>query len=175
MVLRSHLALPALSDDLVVGAPSTRSATGLSQSPECTLSDPGRRVECLARVNPGYYLSTKSFAVEVIGNEGGTLPGPSTVKYVAVPFPLLFAVVPVVGLAFLMFLPAIGFYLLGKALVMRVTGHVADGATSLAATVAPDLATGAAYMTGHKDQEKAADKASPELEKLAKEVEEKRR
>jgi hypothetical protein len=125
-------------------------------------------------VNGGYYLSTKTFAIEVVANDGGTLPGPSTVKYVAVPFPLLFLVVPVIGLAFLMFLPAIGFYLFGKAIVMRVTGHVAEGASSLAATVAPDLATGAAYMAGHKDEEKPAEKTTPELEKLAKEIEEKR-
>ncbi len=125
-------------------------------------------------VSGGYYLSTKSFAIEVIGNEGGTLPGPATAKYIAVPFPLLFAVVPVVGLAFLMFLPAIGFALFGQAIAMKVTGHVAEGATNLAATVAPDLATGAAYMTGHKEGEKPAEKAAPELEKLAKEIEEKR-
>lgn len=125
-------------------------------------------------VSGGYYLSTKSFAIEVVGNDGGTLPGPSTAKYVAVPFPLLFLVVPVIGLAFLMFLPAIGFALFGKALVMRLTGHVAEGASSLAATVAPDLATGAAYMTGHKDEEKPAGKVTPELEKLQKEIEEKR-
>jgi len=125
-------------------------------------------------VNSGYYLSTKTFAIEVIGNDGGTLPGTSDVKYIAVPFPLLFAVVPVIGLAFLMFLPAIGFALFGKAVAMRLTGSVAEGATSLAANIAPDLATGAAYMTGHKDEEKAADKVGPELEKLEKEIEEKR-
>jgi len=123
-------------------------------------------------VNGGYYLSTKTFAIEVIGNDGGTLPGTSDVKYVAVPFPLLFAVVPVIGLAFLMFLPAIGFWLVGKATVMKVTGQVAEGASSLAATVAPDLATGAAYMTGKKEGEQA--EKNPELEKLAKEIEEKR-
>ncbi|MCM2332866.1 MAG: hypothetical protein NDI82_02850 [Anaeromyxobacteraceae bacterium] len=125
-------------------------------------------------VPSGYYLSTKSFAIEVIGNEGGTLPGPASVKYVAVPFPLLFAVVPVIGLAFLMFLPAIGFYLFGKALVMRVTGQVAEGASSLAATISPDVATGAAYMTGHKEEGKAADKVTPEIEKLEQEIKEKR-
>ena len=126
-------------------------------------------------VSGGYYLSTKTFAIEVIGNEGGTLPGAADVKYVSVPFPLLFAVVPVIGLAFLMFLPAIGFALCAKAVAMKVTGHVAEGATSLAATVAPDLATGAAYLAGHKEEEKAADQVTPELEKLAKELEEKRR
>jgi hypothetical protein len=125
-------------------------------------------------VNGGYYLSTKTFAIEVIGNDGGTLPGPSDVKYIAVPFPLLFAVVPVIGLAFLMFLPAIGFALFGKAIVLRLTGHVAEGASSLAANIAPDMATGAAYMTGHKDEEKPAEKVAPELEKLEKEIEKKR-
>lgn len=127
-----------------------------------------------SNVKGGYYLSTKSFAIEVIGNEGGTLPGPASVKYVSVPFPLLFAVVPLAGVAFLMFLPAIGFYLFGKAVVMRLTGHVAEGASSLAATVAPDMATGAAYMTGHKEGEKPAEKVNPELEKLEKEIKEKR-
>jgi hypothetical protein len=125
-------------------------------------------------VNGGYYLSTKTFAIEVVGNDGGTLPGPSDVKYVAVPFPLLFLVVPVIGLAFLMFLPAIGFALFGKAVALRLTGHVAEGATSLAANIAPDLATGAAYMTGHKDEAKPEEKVTPELEKLQKEIEEKR-
>ena len=92
----------------------------------------------------------------------------------ALQFALLFAVVPVIGLAFLMFLPAIGFALFGKALVMRVTGQVAEGASSLAATISPDLATGAAYMTGHKEDEKAAGKVTPEIEKLEKEISEKR-
>ncbi len=123
-------------------------------------------------VSSGYYFSMKNFNVEVIGDEGGTLPGDASAKYVRVPFPALFLIVPVVGLAFLMFLPAIGFALLGKAVVMKVTGHVAEGASSLAATVAPDLATGAAYMTGKKEGEKA--EKDPALEKLEKEIEEKR-
>lgn len=35
-----------------------------------------------------------------------------------VPFPLLFVGMPLVGLAFLMFLPAAGFYLVGKHLMV---------------------------------------------------------
>jgi len=124
-------------------------------------------------VSGGYYFSMTNFNVEVIGNEGGTLPGPAAGRFVRIPFPALFLVVPIVGLAFLMFLPMIGFVLLAKAIVMKVTGQVAEGATSLAATVAPDLATGAAYMTGKKEGEKAEAK-NPELEKLEKEIEEKR-
>jgi hypothetical protein len=124
----------------------------------------------------GYYLSMRNLNVEVIGDEGGILPGDASARYVRVPFPALFLVVPLVGLAFLIFLPAIGFWLVGKALVMKVTGHVAEGASSLAATVAPDLATGAAHMTGKKEGEEAEEggEKDADLEKLAKEIEEKR-
>ncbi len=123
-------------------------------------------------VGGGYYVSMKTFGVEVVGDEGGVLPGDGAARYVRVPFPALFLIVPVVGLAFLMFLPAIGLFLVAKALVMKVTGHVAEGASDLAATIAPDHATGAAYLTGKKEGE-AAEK-SPELEKLEREIGEKR-
>lgn len=123
-------------------------------------------------VQGGYYFSMKSFGVEVVGDEGGTLPGDASARYVRVPFPALFLIVPVVGLAFLIFLPAIGMYLFAKALVMKVTGHVVEGASDLAATIAPDHATGAAYMTGKKEGEPAEKDAK--LEKLEQEIGQKR-
>jgi hypothetical protein len=124
-----------------------------------------------SKVSGGYYLSTSHWNVEVVPDEGRVLPAG---RYQRVPFPLLFAVVPVIGLAFLIFLPFIGFALLGLAVVRRVTGQVAGHATSLAATVAPDLATGAAYLAGREGQAKPAAQVSPELEKLEKEISEKR-
>jgi hypothetical protein len=127
-----------------------------------------------SKVKSGYYLSTNSFAVEVIGEEGGTLPGAVTTRYVSVPFPLLFAVIPVVGLAFLMFLPFVGIFLVAYAVIQRVTGHVSKGADALAATVAPPHATGAAYLGGHEG-EKKNEQVSPEVEQLEKEVAEKRK
>jgi hypothetical protein len=127
-----------------------------------------------SKVKSGYYLSTNSFAVEVIGEEGGTLPGAVTTRYVSVPFPLLFAVIPVVGLAFLMFLPFVGIFLVAYAVIQRVTGHVSKGADALAATVAPPHATGAAYLGGHEG-EKKNEQVSPEVEQLEKEVGEKRK
>jgi hypothetical protein len=127
-----------------------------------------------SKVQSGYYFSINTLGVEVIGEEGGTLPGPATTRYVSVPFPLLFAVIPVVGLAFLMFLPLIGFGLFGYAIVQRVTGHVQKGADALAATVAPPQATGAAYLGG-SEGEKKNEQVSPEVEKLEKEVAEQRK
>jgi hypothetical protein len=127
-----------------------------------------------SKVKSGYYFSTNTLGVEVISDDGGTLPGPATRRYVSVPFPALFVIVPVVGLAFLMFLPFIGFALLGYAIVQRVTGHVSKGADALAATVAPPHATGAAYLGGHEG-EKKNEEVSPEIEKLEKEVADKRK
>jgi hypothetical protein len=127
-----------------------------------------------SKVKSGYYFSTNTLGVEVVGEEGGTLPGPATTKYVSVPFPALFVVVPVVGLTFLMALPLIGFGLAGYAIVRRATGHVSKGADALAATVAPPHATGAAYLGGHEG-EKKNEEVAPEIEKLEKEVSEKRK
>jgi hypothetical protein len=125
-----------------------------------------------SKVKSGYYFSTRSFGIEVVPEGGGTLPGPAEVRYVGVPFPLLFVLAPIVGLAFLVFLPFIGFALLGVAIFRRVTGHVEEGASALAATVAPPPATGAAWLGG-REGEKAAE-PSEELKKLEEEVKSKR-
>jgi hypothetical protein len=124
------------------------------------------------KVSGGYYLSTSHWNVEVIPAEGGTLPGAG--KFIRVPFPLLFAVVPFIGLLFLMFLPAIGFGLFAYAIARKITGKVSENASALAATVAPEMAHGAAYLTGAKGEEKAAKDVSEEHEKLEKEVEKRR-
>jgi len=126
------------------------------------------------KVQSGYYFSTNTLGVEVIGEGGGTLPGACTTRYLSVPFPALFVIAPVVGLAFLIFLPLIGFVLLAVALGKRVTGHVSREAGALAATVAPPHATGAAYLGGREGEEKN-EQVSPEIEKLEKEVSDQRK
>jgi hypothetical protein len=82
---------------------------------------------------------------------------------------------PFLGLAYLVALPAIAAVSVGHALLRRLGGRVGDGASGLAATVAPDVATGAAYLAGHGGEAKPAAEPHPELEALAKELEEKRR
>ncbi len=127
-----------------------------------------------SKVKSGYYFSMSTLAVEVVGEDGGTLPGASTTRYFAVPFPLLFVVIPVVGLAFLMFLPFIGFALLGLAMAKAVTSRLHERAGAFAATVAPPHATGAAYLGGREGEEKN-EAVTPEIERLEKEVAEKRK
>jgi len=121
------------------------------------------------KVQSGYYFSTTTLGVEVIGEGGGTLPGSAATRYLGVPFPLLFLVIPVVGLAFLMFLPFIGFALLGAAMGQTVTGRFQERAGAFAATVAPPHAIGAAYLGGREGEEKN-EEVSPEIERLEREV-----
>ena len=127
------------------------------------------------QVGGGYYWNPTSWEVEVVPGEGGKLRGRADTKYVKVPFPVLFVIVPVLGATFLMFLPVVGFALVAYAAAKKLTGGVAKGATELAATVQPgQFATGAAYFTGkqgeEKKEEKAGGAASPELEQIAKEI-----
>ncbi len=126
------------------------------------------------QVRGGYYWNPRNWEVEVVAPEGGRLQAEGA-KYVKLPFPLLFLVVPLLGALFLVFLPFIGFALFGYAIVKKVTGTVRRGATELASTVAPGgFATGEAHFTGKRGEEKKAEgeaKAQEEIEQLAKEIE----
>jgi hypothetical protein len=127
------------------------------------------------QVSGGYYWNPRNWEVEVVASEGGRLQGAPEAKYVKLPFPLLFVVVPLLGALFLVFLPFIGFALFGHAIVKKVMGGVKQGATELASTVAPGgFAMGEAHFTGKPGEEKKAEgehKAQAEIEALAKEIE----
>jgi hypothetical protein len=84
---------------------------------------------------------------------------------------------PLLGLVYVVALPAIALAAVGLALARRLTGRVARGASELAATVAPDVATGAAHLSGHDPAASngAVGAEGPELEALTREVEQRRR
>lgn len=128
------------------------------------------------QVQGGYYWNPRAWAVEVVPSEGGRLPGPEVMGYVKVPFPLLLVVVPILGALFLMFLPFIGFALLGQALLRKVTGGAKEAATDLAATMTPGWQPGEAHLAGKPGEEKKPGEARPtaEIEALEKEIESRR-
>jgi hypothetical protein len=131
-----------------------------------------------AKVEGGYYWNPRRWEVEVVAPEGGRLKGAGDESYVKVPFPLLFVIVPVLGATFLMFLPLIGFALFAYAIAKKLTGGVKQTATELASTMTPGgFAAGEAHFGGKRgDGEEGAGepKAQAELEKLAKEIEERK-
>jgi hypothetical protein len=129
------------------------------------------------KVGGGYYWNPRTWELHAVGEAGGTLPGSERAHFARIPFPLLFVVVPILGALFLVFLPVIGFALLAQGLVKRVIGGVKTSAEDLAANVTPGWAPGAAHLTGKPGEEKKEGeaKAHPGLEKLEKEIEEKRK
>jgi len=129
------------------------------------------------QVGGGYYWNAKRWSVEVIPAEGGKLAGPAGARYVKVPFPVLFVIVPTLGALFLMFLPLIGFALFAYAIAKKLAAMVGRGTTELAATVQPgSFAAGSAYFTGKAEEKKDAGEAagSAELEKLEREIAERK-
>jgi len=127
------------------------------------------------KVDAGYYWNPRRWEVEVVPPEGGRLKGEADAKYVKVPFPLLFVIVPLLGATFLMFLPLVGFALFAYAIAKKVAGGVKQTAAELASTVSPGgFAAGEAHFGGKPGEEKKADgeaSAAAEIEKLAKEIE----
>jgi len=128
------------------------------------------------QVSGGYYWNPRSWSVEVVPQEGAKLPGATSAHYLKIPFLALFVVVPLMGAGFLMSLPLIGFAVFANAVFRKVTGGVKAGAKDLAATVATGgFATGEAHLTGKaSDVEKGEAQATAELERLEKEIAERK-
>jgi hypothetical protein len=69
-----------------------------------------------SRVEAGFYFNKNSWEiVTVSGKQGGVLPGDAKTGYLRVPAVAMLAGAPVLGAAFVVFLPVIGFALLAKA------------------------------------------------------------
>jgi hypothetical protein len=84
-------------------------------------------------VNPGFYWNPNKWEVTTIEKKGATLPGGEEVIYHRIPLPLVLLLGPIMGAAYVIFLPLIGFGLffgfLGKkalAGVNRATAKVTE-------------------------------------------------
>ncbi len=131
------------------------------------------KFESNATVKSGYYFNPVSLNLIPVERDGGRLPNEKG-YWLAVSTPVALAMVPLLGAMFAFFLPALGFLLTAQAAVVKVTGAASSGAGEL---MAPGYAPGMAHLTGKGAEEKKEGeaKATPELEKLAKEIEEKRK
>ena len=131
--------------------------------------------ESNAAVKSGYYFNPATMNIVPVERDGGRLPSEKG-SWVAIPTFAALALTPILGAMFLMFLPMIGFVLCAEAAGKKVAGAFASGAGDL---VAPGYAPGMAHLTGKAAEEKKAEgeatAAAPELAKLEKEIEEKRK
>ncbi|ABS26045.1 hypothetical protein [Anaeromyxobacter sp. Fw109-5] len=130
-------------------------------------------------VQSGYYFNAMKWHVEPIAKDGDRLPEGKG-EWMKVPTLAALALIPILGLTFLMFLPMIGFVIFARALVNPIIAMFNRGATELASTVSPGWQPGEAHFTGKPTEgagteEKGPTAADAQLDALEKEIQEKRK
>ncbi len=128
----------------------------------------------------GYYLNAAQWHIEPVARDGEKLPE-GRGKWMRIPTAAALVLVPILGAAFLVFLPLIGFVLVLRALVEPILEVFRSSATEMAATVSPGWQPGESYFTGKRPENAGAaqDPANAardeRLDALAREIEERRR
>lgn len=84
-------------------------------------------------VKGGFYWNRSSWKVEVVKGAAGVLPGDHEARYLRVPVLLMIPLALVLSVLFVLFLPLIGFAVLGETLFVHARKSVAR---SLGRTVA---------------------------------------
>ena len=75
-----------------------------------------------SKVPAGFYFNKKTWEiVTVSGRRGGVLPGDVRTEYLKIPAVAMLAAAPVLGAAFVIFLPLIGFALFAGAAFKKAT------------------------------------------------------
>ena len=112
-------------------------------------------------VPSGYYLDTASWHVAPVA-DGERLPT-GRGRWTRIPTALAVALAPVLGAAFVVFLPVIGLFVTLGAIASAMANLVHRSATDLAATVTPGWQPGEAHFTGRSGSA-PADRLSPTRE-----------
>lgn len=130
------------------------------------------------QVRSGYYWNMGKWEVIPVARDGEKLPGARADKYLRIPLIAVFAIVPIMGGLFVVFLPFIGFALAIYAAVKPLVALFQKSAQDLAATVTPGWQPGEAHFTGKRADEPQERKGSPSkddaLGKLEREIESRR-
>jgi hypothetical protein len=132
------------------------------------------RFESNTTVKAGYYFNPIAMKIVPVARDGERLPNEKG-SWLAIPTVAALALTPLLGALFLMFLPMIGFVLFAQAAGVKVASLFKGGAGEL---VVPGYAPGMAHLTGKEatgEKKEGEAKAAPELEKLSKEIEDKRK
>jgi len=131
-----------------------------------------------SQAKAGYYFNLSSWDIHPVPADGEKLPGEAGQGWIAIPTVAALVLTPVLGLAFLMFLPFIGFYLTIEAALQPVLRIFKHEASELAATMSPGWQPGEAHLTGKREEEsKNVESQGPpadDLDALAREIEAKR-
>jgi hypothetical protein len=74
------------------------------------------------QVKAGFYWNLREWEANIIPREGGVLAAKDDARYVRVPLPVLLFIAPLMGAAYAMFLPFIGFAMVAMYVAGLVKG-----------------------------------------------------
>ena len=114
-------------------------------------------------VKAGIYLNTKTYAIETL-NQFGALPGTDLDTYRHIPMIAMLAAAPLLGLAFVMFLPLIGFAMVLHLVGTKLFHMVGDAATEGVRVMRPSWAPAFAFLTRSKPAKPTATAENPAAE-----------
>lgn len=121
----------------------------------------------------GTYLHTKRFTLAQV-KDGEALPGAAGEAWVRIPTALAVFAAPILGGLFVVALPLIGAVAAVNGLVRKLAGGAQEAAADLASNLSPGPVAGQAHLTGKPGEEKGGEASAPELDAIAKEIDEKR-
>jgi len=111
-------------------------------------------------VEPGLYFNLAQFSFKSIETKG-PLPGSNSDVYRRTPVIALLAVGPILGLAFVIFLPFVGFAMLGWLLVSKLAAWSSDAAVSFARVVRPAFRPALAFLSRSKQKKSVRKERDP--------------
>jgi hypothetical protein len=124
-------------------------------------------------VDPGIYFCPKDFAFKSM-DDSGRLPGTGDELYWRVPALAMLAVAPVIGLLYVIFLPLVGFVMLGAVVFEKLAAVAREGAARAVPLLRPAWQPARAFLArgkARKPEEKAAAR-EPEADAWAETVRE---
>jgi hypothetical protein len=110
----------------------------------------------------GFYWNLGKWEMTMVPKQGGILPGDGSEKYLNVPVIGLLFLAPMMGAAYAMFLPFIGFAMLFTFLGKKALAAAGVGAMGVGATMAQDWRPGESYLA--KDQRKDDDRKNDDTQ-----------
>ena len=94
----------------------------------------------------GFYWNARTWSINLVERQGGVLPGDAQDRYARIPVLAMLLIAPIMGAAYVIFLPFIGFAMVLDFVARRVARGARAGALALAAVVSPRWRPGEAYL-----------------------------
>ncbi len=107
------------------------------------------------QVKGGFYFNPNALRIVAVSGKTGTLAGDASERFFRVPALAVLLLAPILGGMFVVFLPIIGFVLVGQHFARLTARGARRVVGSVAGNVAPAWRPGESYLAGKPDEKPA--------------------